>query len=201
MQPTASPTLPSNEIDPVPSSAQRIVEAASEIYEQNPVLPVPLAAVAEAAGVSRSLIYTHFSQHTELINAMIAAQLELLEPKLVPPPDLPDTLRDFAFFYSRVMFNHYLEHGLILAQAPRDHFMTGHLLPRANDIYLTILRQFACKARKEANLSFRRSFAAFAAVGAMPEHAARLTKRGRLDEQVARVTLDRLLNVAIESLS
>lgn len=81
-----------------------LIRTALELFARRPPDQVAPEDVAEAADVSRALVYRYFPNMAELRQAALRTAVDELSPRLVPPPDLPvleqlrSALREFIAF-------------------------------------------------------------------------------------------------------
>lgn len=81
-----------------------LIRTALELFSRRPPDEVGPDDVAEAADVSRALVYRYFPNMAELRQAALRTAVDELSPRLVPPPDLPlleqlrTALREFIAF-------------------------------------------------------------------------------------------------------
>lgn len=85
---TRSPGRPRNsEIEPGVSSRERLLDAAIELFARNGYDPVTTGAVAEAAGLTQSMVHYHFGSKAKLWEAAIG-RLMSDRGELFPPAKL-----------------------------------------------------------------------------------------------------------------
>ncbi len=78
---------------------QRLLETAASLFRQQGAAQVTMSAIAEAAGVGKGTLYRHFSDKGALILALLDADMQALQARvlatLAGPQPLADKLRWF----------------------------------------------------------------------------------------------------------
>lgn len=94
MSPIAKATKPQTRLDPTTRRAM-LVRAAAQVFHGRDPSDVSVEEVADAAGVSRSLVYAYFGDRGGLIAAVYLHNLEQLDRELAQALDdrLPDDVR------------------------------------------------------------------------------------------------------------
>lgn len=183
----------------VSDSSMRILVAANDVYNENPVLPLPLSLVAERAGVSRALIYARFPDQFDLIHALLLTHLDLIGPPI------EKALAEAASFETAVdavgslLFEHFVEHGLLLANATQDDFLRNRLPPAMEAALQRSIRKLAWKGCRQFGFTHRQSIAALVMIAVIPEQAARLVRRKAIDLETGRSSLTRSLKLAVQT--
>ncbi|HQT54283.1 TetR/AcrR family transcriptional regulator [Phenylobacterium sp.] len=159
--------------------AQLLDVAAERVLGQG-VLPVGVEALAQAAKVSKALIYRYFPEPWDLYNALLERSLEDVAGALdaaVGAPDLATAAGDVADIYYR----HVARTGPLIQIILRDRFMVGHVSPRAAAIRAGVAGRLARKAREAIDLDLRETIACLSIGMTMPEECGRLAFQGELD--------------------
>ena len=181
------------------SSDARILQAATDVYNENPVLPLPLSAVADRAGVSRALIYSHFPDQYHLLGALIEQQVQRIRAPVQEILGRPVEFAETAHALAERLYDHFVSEGLLIANATQDDFLSGHL-PASFHAFLSYgLRQLARQASAEFGLARRPAIAAMLLLAVIPEQAARLVRTGQLSEPAGRRGVRRAIRISVET--
>ena len=112
----------------VATTRRRIVEAASELHASVGPARTSLTGVADAAGVSRPTLYSHFAKESELIQASITHWLST-DP--LPDPltwlDIVDP-RDRVEWALGELYAHFERNEQIMANVLRDMYLVPSML-------------------------------------------------------------------------
>lgn len=147
--------------------------AAGMVLEQG-YLPLGVQDLAEAARVSKALVYRYFPEAPDLYNALL---MQGIEDLLAGGLEARTEAADLAEAYYR----HIAANGPLIQIILRDRFMAGRVLPSAAAVRDRIARRLARRLRRDFGVSLR---AAVASVGiglSMPEECGRLAHQGDLD--------------------
>ncbi|WP_340644711.1 TetR/AcrR family transcriptional regulator [Phenylobacterium sp.] len=153
--------------------------AAGQVLEQG-VLPIGVEELAQAAKVSKALVYRYFPETHDLYNALLERSLDQVAEALdlaVDTQDLAAAAGDVAEAYYR----HVARSGPLIQIILRDRFMMGHVSLRAAAIRARVARRLAHKARAAFGLDLRETLACLSIGMTMPEECGRLAFQGELD--------------------
>ncbi|MEM5516213.1 TetR/AcrR family transcriptional regulator [Henriciella sp. AS95] len=177
-------------------SDTRILLAANEVYKDNPVLPLPLSSIAERANVSRALIYSHYPDQYALVSALIASHVSMVWPASLEILRGDISFHDTAEKLAGLHFEHFIKHGLLLANAPQDDFLVDHLPWEFSAKLRFGLVRLASKARRQYGFSTREAISAVLLLGVIPEQAARLVRNRQISPDGGRRGLKRAIRVS-----
>lgn len=179
---------------------RQIVEAAAELLLRRGYLPLPMEALAAAAGVSKGLVYGYFPTQWDLFNAVLVQELEVLKAgglgQAMAEPDLTTRARACVDLYLR----HVAARGPLVHYILRDSFMAGRIAPDAATLRDRLLRGFARLLRRELRLPPAEAVAVISMVVAVPEEMGRLVWQGELQLQRAREMAARLVDSSVAAL-
>ena len=166
------------------SSRDRIIQAADEVFLAEGTLPISLPDVASRADVSRSLIYAHFPNQTDLMNAVIARHVARLDTRLSfhSNGNTEDTAAQIASDY----FDHLISLGPTIALAPKDSFLAADLCEDYKRLARRATRFLGSLARKAFVLPPRDAVASAIMMTALPESAAIAVWKKTIDAETAR---------------
>jgi AcrR family transcriptional regulator len=82
--------------DQAAATRQRLIDAAARLFAQGGFTASSVAAIGEAAGVSRGLVNFHFSTKENLLRAVIEQLVAELEQQMFPPDPPADPLAALA---------------------------------------------------------------------------------------------------------
>ena len=195
------PVLADNRDSAAATTAARILKAANEVYNKHPVLPLPLASVAERADVSRTLIYARYGDQYALLNTLIESHLTHILPDIMALLDREMTFRDSMLALAERLFDHFVDHGLLLSNAMRDDFLQDHLSPILQRAMRIGLKRLATQALSEFAFNRREAVAAILMLAVIPEQAARLVRVGQISRKVGLWSVQRGINVSVDTFS
>ena len=181
------------------SSDTRILNAAIEVYNANPVLPLPLSPVAETAGVSRALIYSHFNDQYHLLGAMIEAQVAKVRAPVLEALGRSTNVAETAQAMGQVLFEQFVQNGLLLANATQDDFLQNHLPVTFKNFLANGLRRMSRIAVREYGFTNRQAIAAILLLAVIPEQAARLVRNGQISEAAGRRGVKRAIRISVDT--
>jgi AcrR family transcriptional regulator len=179
---------------------RQIVEAAAGLLLTRGYLPLPMEALAAAAGVSKGLVYGYFPTQLDLFNAVLVEELEVLKAAgldaAMAEPDLVARARACVDLYLR----HVAARGPLVHYILRDSFMAGWIAPEAATLRDRLLRGFARLLRQELRLAPSEAIAVVSMVVAVPEEMGRLVWQGELQLDRAREMAGRLVESSVAAL-
>lgn len=194
-------TMTDNRDSAASSTAGRILKAANEVYNKHPVLPLPLATVAERADVSRTLIYARYGDQYALVNSLIESHLAHIQTDLMALLDRKAPFREIILALAERLFDHFVDHGLLLTNAMRDDFLQDHLSPLLQSAMRIGLKRLATQAHAEFAFNRREALAAVLMLAVIPEQAARLVRVGQVSRDVGLWSVERGINVSVDTFS
>lgn len=184
---------------PTDTSAYKILMAANEVYRINPVLPLPLGDIANRANFSRSLIYSHFPEQTNLIHGLLTHHIRLLSQAFEQAVNTDGSFEDTAIAVGELLLSHYLEHGLILALAPQDDFISRQLPDDYIRFSRTNMRQLGKKIITEFEFTPRQTLAIILLLSVIPEQTARLVQTKQISREIGFSSLRSALKISTKT--
>ncbi|MGA0605112.1 TetR/AcrR family transcriptional regulator [Phenylobacterium sp. VNQ135] len=179
---------------------RQLVEAAARLLLERGHLPLPMEALADAAGVSKGLVYGYFPSQWDLFNAVLLEELAALEAdgldQVLAEGGLAARARACVDLYLR----HVAARGPLVHYILRDSFMAGHIAPDARKLQDRLLRTFGRLLRRELRLPPKEAIAVISMVVAMPEEMGRLVWQGELQLDRAREMAGRLVDSSVAAL-
>lgn len=173
-------------------------EAARLLVEQGG-MPLPLDALADRAGVSKTLPYFYFPRQADLANAILGREMEALLVAGLAAASRAPALDAAAVDCALLYFERVAKAGPALHLVLRDPFMAGRLAARPLQIRDRVFRRLARLARRELGLCAKEAVAALGIAATIPEEAGQLAFRGELTEADARDLCRRLVGAAVDA--
>jgi AcrR family transcriptional regulator len=186
----------------VPAEVRRgqIVDAAAKLLLEQGYLPLPVDGLARMVGVSKALVYRHFPEQGELIDAVLARELGALEAAGIGAAVAGPDLETAALAAGGIYFAHVAHAGPVAHYVLRDlryrRRVRRDLAARRDKI----MRRLARLARREFGLPAREAVAALNLVLAIPEEAGRLVWRGDLPLAAGEELCRRLIGSSLAGL-
>lgn len=163
-------------------------------------LPLSMQEVGERVGASRALVYSHFTDQSALVDAVLVEHLKLLDESglaaAVQSGDVIERATNSAAIYLRHVVDHGAVVHIILRDAPHGAALASHSTGPRN----RALRALAGAARRELSLSSEEAIVLVELLIAIPEELGRLCRAGELDLADAESISTRLIRAAIEGL-
>lgn len=186
----------------VPAEVRRgqIVAAAAKLLLEQGHLPLPADGLAREVGVSKALVYRHFPDQGELIDAVLARELDALEAAGIGAAATGPDLETAALAAGAIYFAH------VAAQGPVAHYVLRDLRYRRRvrrDLTARrdrIMRSLARLAGRELGLPARDAVAALNLALTIPEEAGRLVWRGDLAMEDGEALCRRLIGASLAGL-
>lgn len=181
-------------------SDERIIEAANSVYNEVGSFPLPLSIVAERAGVSRSLIYSHFPDQFTLTNRLIDQHVAIIAPEISRILSREKRFRQACFALSDLLFLHFVRHGRLLFRATQDEFMRQAPNPALARLLRQTLMRLTRLAARQFELKPNDALFIILIMSAIPEEAARLVSTGQASFETGKATLERTLKLTLHTL-
>jgi AcrR family transcriptional regulator len=178
----------------------RIVEAAVEILLRQGHLPLPMDALAQAAGVSKALIYNYFHNQPALFNAILEREFRALAARGVVEVSGASNLAEAALGCAMLYFEHVATAGPLIHLILRDPYMTGRLQPGLAGFRYRIVLRLARLARARSRLAAKENIAAISLITTIPEEAGRLVHAGELALDRGRALCRQLMISSLEAI-
>ena len=153
--------------------------AAEQVLEQG-VLPIGIEELAQAAKVSKALIYRYFPETHDLYNGLLERALGQVAEALDRAGEAPE-LATSAGDVAEAYYRHVARTGPLIQIILRDRFMARHVSPRAAAVRDRVARRLARNARQALGLDLRETIACLSLGMTMPEECGRLAFQGELD--------------------
>ncbi|MDD3836824.1 MAG: TetR/AcrR family transcriptional regulator [Phenylobacterium sp.] len=154
--------------------------AAARLLEQG-VLPLPVQELADAAKVSKALVYRYFPEPPDLYNALLARDLGRLAKDGISAALERDPLEAAVADAAEAYYRHVAAHGPLAQLILRDRFMRGRVSGSAARLRDRLVGKLARRLRHELGLSIREAVATIGVGLTMPEECGRLAFQGELD--------------------
>ncbi|MFC3077428.1 TetR/AcrR family transcriptional regulator [Phenylobacterium terrae] len=162
---------------------ETLLEVAGDLVLEQGFLPIGVQDLADAAKVSKALVYRYFPEPHDLYNALVERGFdELLAAGLESAAGRTD-LADAATVAADLYFRRVVQTGPVIHIILRDRFMAGRLSARAAAVQGRIARRFARGLRREFQLPLRECVACVSLGITLPEECGRLVYQGELDEE------------------
>lgn len=161
---------------------ETLLQVAADLVLEQGFLPVGVQDLADAAKVSKALVYRYFPEPHDLYNALVERGFdELIAGGLETAAQRPE-LAEAATAAAGLYFRHVAQVGPLIHIILRDRFMAGRLSPRAAAVQARIARRFARDLRRRFELPLRECVAYVSLAVTLPEETGRLVYQGELDE-------------------
>ena len=127
MRSSPRPSPPGRPKDPEKRAA--ILEAAIRLFPARGYDGVSMDAIAQAAGVSKLTVYSHFEDKEALFAAAVTCCCEQILPHQVFEPEAGQTVRDSLVAIGRGFLDLVMDersvtlHRVLIGQAPQDHHL------------------------------------------------------------------------------
>lgn len=185
---------------PENTSQDRILDAANAVFLEEGMMPLSLSDVAERAGVSRSLIYSHFPTQIELMNGVLKNHIPILDA-VSDAAECSNDHRTSLIQAALVYYDGLLSHGPTLSRAPNDSFLSGHVDNQFRFAAMTCLHRLARSAQNLFRLSPGEAVSSIIMLKALPDEAAANAWRGDVDREVCRSSLRDIISQAVDSMT
>lgn len=182
------------------SSAQQLTLAAHKAFLQEGALPISYGPVAELAGVSRALVYTHFPTPEDLINSVLNWQIDILTTSGLLPPKVDGDFKAKVMACLKLYFEHLFAHGPLLHVVSQNFYMGGKLSNQYTQVRNGTLKFFAKHAAKELRLRPRAAMSFIILVASLAEEGARLARTGTTTAQTSWASVRMSAETMIDSL-
>lgn len=179
----------------------QLIEAAAGLLLEQGHLPAPPERVAQAAGVSKALVYAYFRDPHDLYNEVVARDFVRLAAAGLEAASSRPGLESAAMACGDLYFRHVAAYGPVAHLVLRDVYMAGRLRSDLAAFRDRIALRLARLARRELKLSAREAVAALNLVVTIPEETGRLVWQGDLDPERGGELAERLIGAAIKGLS
>lgn len=157
-----------------------LLEVAAKLVLEQGYLPLGVQELAEAAKVSKALVYKYFPQTHDLYNALLERALGELIAAGLERVDEEDA-GGAAVAIADVYYRSVAEAGPLIQVILRDRFMVGKVSPAARAVRDRACARIARGLRRDFALSAREAVACVSIGVTMPEESGRLAYQGDLD--------------------
>ncbi|WP_334164001.1 TetR/AcrR family transcriptional regulator [Phenylobacterium sp.] len=162
---------------------ETLLEVAAELVLGQGFLPIGVQDLADAAKVSKALVYRYFPGPQDLYNALVERGFDELTAAGLEAAARRADLADAATAAAELYFRSVVQTGPVIHIILRDRFMAGRLSPRAAAVQGRVARRFARGLRSEFKLPLRECVACVSLGMTLPEECGRLVYQGELDEE------------------
>lgn len=178
----------------------RLLDSAAQLIVAQGFLPLNMERLAEAAGVSKALVYSYFATPYELFNALLERELtSLLQGGMTTAADVAD-LDQAAVLCAMLYFENVARSGPLLHILLSDRYMAGHIAAAALRARNGLRRRLTRLAAAALPLTRKEILAALEMITAIPEEAGRLVFHREIDAAIARQTCHTLVSSALRAL-
>ncbi len=178
----------------------QIMDAAALLIVKQGYLPLSVEALAQAANVSKALIYTYFATQYDLFNALLRREIDGLATAGVETASRVNDLEQAAVLCGMLYFQHVAQRGPLLHILMTDLYMADRIDADATRVGQAILRRLTRLARTTLKLSEKEIMAAIEMIAAIPEEAGSLTHRKELNQTTARQLCQALILSSLQAL-
>jgi AcrR family transcriptional regulator len=168
-----------------------LLETATVLVLEQGFLPLGVPDLAEAARVSKALVYRYFPEPHDLYNALLERCVERLLAAGLEASALPEDLAETYFRYVAA-------NGPLIQIILRDRFMAGRVSRRAAAVRDRVARRLARNLRREFGVDLREAVASVSIGMTMPEECGRLAYQGDLDLERGAVMCRELVSGVID---
>lgn len=183
------------------TTSSKLVLAAERVFERDGGFPINFADVSHQADVSRALVYANFPTPQDLVNAMLARQVCILEQSDIHSAISQPDFRSATLAALVVYCDHLIDHGPILHMASQDTYMRGHLAPDYVRFRNRMLVSLSRKARHELALPASLSLALVILLASLAEEAARMARSERVDAELAKEVMRNSAELMIDGIT
>lgn len=178
----------------------QLVSLASRAVSEQGYLPAPLETLAQRAGVSKPVIYSHFGDAAGLYNAVVEDGLKALLAAGLEAAVARPVIEDAACEAAEIFLRFMAREGTALHIIYRDGYMVGRLSPFATATRDRILGRLARRLRFEFRLSSSEAIGAVNLMLALPEEGGRLAFQGQMTEDRAVLVCRQLVLGCLDAL-
>ena len=170
-----------------------IVRLAEQQILETGSTAISINAVSEAAGASRTLVYAYFSERDDLIEAVLALNLERLAEMGIEAASTKGDVNRRATECGMIYLRHVALYGPVL------HFILREMQTTPASVSV-VFRRLAATARRDLLLPPHEAMALVEILTAIPEELGRMVRGGELELQSAESVCERLLLSGVDSL-
>jgi AcrR family transcriptional regulator len=174
-----------NRLSPEARRHQLMELAAAMVLKQGG-LPLSIAELARAAGVSKALFYTYFPTQHDLLNALMVERIAALESAGLRDAALGANFSEAVAAAAEIYFEDVAARGPLLHILLRDRYMAEATAPRVTQFRNRVLGGLARAGRKALRLKAKEAVAAANLILTIPEEAGRLAFEGEMARERAR---------------
>ncbi|NVD44281.1 TetR/AcrR family transcriptional regulator [Qipengyuania atrilutea] len=179
--------------------AEQVLEAAEALALERRSLAVSFNDIADALGVSRSLLYVYFDSAPAIFDALFVKHASVLERRLAELIASPAGYRDHAVALNETYLDYCVDAGSILPLLLRETQNDSPLGTAGRAYFRKLLRILTRHTSQGLQIGTRESFVFLELIAAIPESLARLVREKQIDEDTAKRTCKRLTDAAIGS--
>jgi len=164
----------------------QLLDAAARLAVEQGFLPLPMERLARAANVSKALIYAYYPTQYDLLNALLARELDALSTAGLEAASHGKVLEAVTLDCVMLYFDHVLRWGPLLHILLSDRYLVGRLDRQTMRKRDRMVRRIARLAGRTMRLSAKEIVAGINLILAIPEEAGALAFHRELDLRVAR---------------
>ncbi|WP_374572250.1 TetR/AcrR family transcriptional regulator [Phenylobacterium sp.] len=179
----------------------QFMDAASKMILEQGCLPISLADLARRIGVSKGLIYSHFTDQHDLLNAILLEHFEALNADGIDEASQGEEIASVAESCALIYFEHTALNGPLLHTILRDPYASQRLTPQLRRLRDRPMMRMARLARKQLHLSASETITALNLVMTIPEEAGRWVHDQKIDAADARSLCLKLVREAVLALT
>ena len=179
--------------------AEQVLEAAEALALERRSLAISFNDIADALGVSRSLLYVYFDSVPAIFDALFVKHAGVLERRLEELIGSSASYRDQAVALGETYLDYCVKSGSILPLLLRETQNDSPLGAAGRAYFRKLLRTLTRHTSDGLQIGTRESFVFLELIASIPESLARLVREKQIDEDTAKRTSERLLGAAIGS--
>ena len=164
----------------------QLLDAAARLVVEQGFLPLPTERLARGANVSKALIYAYYPTQYDLLNALLAREVDALSSGGLDVGSRGTVLEAVMLDCVMLYFDHVVRLGPLLHILLSDRYLAGRLDREAMRKRDRIVRRIVRLARRSLRLSVKEIVASVNLILAIPEEAGALAFHRELDIAVAR---------------
>jgi AcrR family transcriptional regulator len=162
---------------------ETLLVVAGELVLEQGFLPIGVQDLADAAKVSKALVYRYFPEPHDLYNALLERAFEELTAAGLEEAARRPDLADAATATAELYFRHVARTGPLIHIILRDRFMSGRLSARVAAVQGRVARRLARDLRRGFHLALRECIACVSLGVTLPEECGRLAYQGELNPE------------------
>ncbi len=178
----------------------RLIESADLVFRNSGAIPISVAEVACSAGVSRALVYAHFPNGEDLINAILDDAVDYFSTANVISIAGAVNFEKVTLELLDVYFEFLQKHSNLVHMVNIDSFMAGKLSRNYRMLRDGVLKRVARLARTEKSLPLNVSLSLVVLLASLADESARQVRAGSSVE-MTHATMRAIATSMIEGIS